>query len=76
MLDNFRAKSVTILKTIWHQIINIAAAHAAQGKYRQCGTGGTISIKVTDNHNALPIGQRLLQQCDSGINAIKLLPRQ
>ncbi len=68
LLNHFRAEAITIFKAVRHQILHVAAAHAAQRHDRQRGTGRAISIKVAHHHNATPIQQRLMQQFHCALN--------
>ena len=68
LLNDFRTEAITIFEAVRHQILHVAATHAAQRHHRQRGTGRTIGIKVAHHHNATPIQQRLVQQLHGVLN--------
>ena len=52
-LHYLRRQSVTVLKSIGHQVIHLPASHGPQRQYGQRTTGGAITIEITHDQNVL-----------------------
>src|SRR5690606_18525618 len=67
---NFRTQTITIGKTVRHDVVHITETHAAQGANGQHTAGGTIGIKVGNNQYSPLLLQHIAQQVYSLIHAL------